>query len=120
MEHDRKCEADAVFGQVSRELGYGSERSGRDSGDERLVLSALKALYGSDQMCACLARAWGLEVPLKVGMKIGTVRARKYLRSWLKTGPGVQDERIKQMVERAQGKNVIDIGTVLRGDRSDN
>lgn len=115
MEHDARCEARSTMGVMRA-------RYGTDDGDTRLMLNALAA---SDQICACVARSWGLEVELSVGLRIGRARAERWIGAWQAADRIPAAQRVEvlagRLVAKLNGRNVIrlqDHRDARRGDCS--
>jgi hypothetical protein len=103
MDHDAKCEQAVVYSRVVDRFEEGVEN------DNAQVMAMLKALRVSEQMCACLARRWGINVPLDVGLRLSEKKADRYVKSWLESGDEAQKRRVDSFVSRALGKNVISL-----------
>jgi hypothetical protein len=60
-------------------------------------------------------RTWGFEVSFTLGLRVAQTRARRYISSWLEGQESpealekAQARRVRGIVERATGKNVIDL-----------
>jgi nucleotidyltransferase/DNA polymerase involved in DNA repair len=106
MEHDERCENQKIV-----EWFWHKYES-----DERLT-PMLNAMTRNGGFCACTARAWGITMNLRVGLAIAEKKALRFVAPWMETLQAVgqeqrdtlQDFRVRQMVERWSGANVIDI-----------
>lgn len=98
MEHDRKCEKDGVL------------RSWRKVPDSERFM---RLLEDHEDLCACMARSWGLEVPLEVGIRLAEKKAVKLYRAWErmvgKSPSELGKEYGQELNARLNGLNVINL-----------
>jgi hypothetical protein len=99
MSHDRRCEKGRVVTDWRDKLGREDP--------------FLRLLIDSEDLCACGARAWGMEVSLKIGLRIAEKKALRLWDVWdavQREGAAAVGARLgKQIQARISGLNVIDI-----------
>lgn len=103
MDHDLKCES----GQMLTDM-YNRWAEGVRIRDPQ-VMAMLRDVATSGQLCACMARRWGIVVPLDVGLRIAQKKVDRYVKSWMESGDEAQARRIKSLADKIDGSNVISL-----------